>query len=280
MWFGAKMHSMATRNEQKLNRLLRSIPQGMVVDAAWLTAAGYSTSLRSQYVAAGWLERPARGVYQLPAAELTWETVLASLQHLMHKPLHVGGRSALELHGFGPNLAPGAPTSVIVYTDEPLPAWLHQLPDMPTIETRTIAPLFHSEGSGSTAATVAPLDTATRYPLLVSVPERAWLELLADVPHRITFEMADAMGDGLRTLRPALLQRLVEASRSVKVRRLALWFADRHGQPWRQRLEPNRIDLGTGNRTLVPNGRLDPTYRITYPRGLDVGERAVRRRRG
>jgi hypothetical protein len=270
------MRSMATRNEQKLNWLLRSIPPGMVVDAAWLTAAGYSTSLRSQYVAAGWLERPARGVYQAPAGELTWETVLASLQHLMHRSLHVGGRSALELHGYGPNLAPGAPTSVVVYSDEPLPAWLHQLPDMPRFETRTIAPLFPTDGSDSTDdtsgtdRTIAPLDTTARYPLLVAVPERAWLELLAGVPHRTTFDMADAIGDGLRTLRPALMQRLLETVNSVKVRRLALWFADRHAQPWRERLQPDRIDLGTGNRTLVPKGRLDPTYRITYPRSLDA----------
>lgn len=119
--------------------------------------------------------------------------------------------------------------------------------------------------------TVAPLDTTSRYPLLVSVPERAWLELLADVPHRITFEMANAIGDGSRTLRPSLMQRLLESVRSIKVRRLALWFADRHAQPWRERLERERVDLGTGNRTLAPQGRLDPTYRITYPRGLDDG---------
>jgi hypothetical protein len=54
-------------------------------------------------------------------------------------------------------------------------------------------------------------------------------------------------------------------------RRLALWFAERHAQPWRERLEPALIDLGPGNRTLVANGRLDPTYRITYPRGLGDG---------
>ena len=268
------MRSVATRNAQKLNWLIRSIPPGMVVDAAWLTDAGYSTSLRSQYVAAGWLERPARGVYQAPSGGLTWETVLASLQHLMHRSLHVGGRSALELHGYGPNLAPGAPTSVIVYSDEPLPSWLKQLPDMPRFEARTIAPLFPTDVSDSTDdtggadRTVAPLDTTTRYPLLVSVPERAWLELLADVPHRITFEMADAIGDGLRTLRPTLMQWLLGTVRSIKVRRLALWFADRHTQPWREHLQRDRIDLGTGNRTLVPKGRLDATYRITYPRSL------------
>jgi hypothetical protein len=46
----------------------------------------------------------------------------------------------------------------------------------------------------------------------------------------------------------------------------------RHGraQPWRERLEPDRIDLGSGNRTLVPKGRLDATYRTTNPLGLDA----------
>jgi hypothetical protein len=271
------MHSVATRNEQKLNLLLRTIPPGMVVDAGWLSEAGYSTSLRSQYVAAGWLERPARGVYKTPARELTWEAALASLQHLMHRALHVGGRSALELHGYGPNLAPGAPSSVVVYSDEPLPSWLGQLPDMPRFERRTIAPLLPIEASDATDPTVgarrtiAPLDMVAHYPLRTSVPERAWLELLDDIPHRVTFELADAIGEGLRTLRPALMQQLMESVRSVKVRRLALWFADRHTQPWRDRLDRDHIDLGTGNRTLAAKGRLDPTYLITYPRSLDAG---------
>ncbi len=270
------MHSVAARNEQKLNRLLRTIPPGMVVDAGWMTEAGYSTSLRSQYVTAGWLERPARGVYKTPAGVLTWEAVLASLQHLMHRSLHVGGSSALELHGYGPNLAPGAPPSVVVYSDEPLPSWLNQLPDMPSFERRAIARLFPIDASHSTdhttgaRRTIAPLDTAARYPLLASLPERAWLELLDDVPHRVTFEMADTLGDGLRTLRPALMQQLLESVQSVKVRRLALWFADRHTQPWRERFDRDHIDLGTGNRTLAPKGRLDPTYLITYPRSLDA----------
>jgi hypothetical protein len=271
------MHSVTTRDDTKLNRLLRTVPPGMVVDAEWLTDAGYSTSLRSQYVAAGWLERPARGAYTTPAGVLTWDSVLASLQHLMHRSLHVGGHSALELHGYGPNLAPGAPAAVVVYSHDPLPAWLGKIAGMPTFERRSIAPLFPTEGPRSThdvddaRRTVAPVDEASRYPLLASVPERAWLELLADVPHRASFELADAIGDGLRTLRPGLMQQLLERVNSVKVRRLALWFADRHGQPWRDRLNRSRIDLGSGNRMLVTDGRLDPTYRITYPRSLDAG---------
>ena len=50
--------------------------------------------------------------------------------------------------------------------------------------------------------------------------------------------------------------------------------AQRDRLPDRPKLEnriTDRIDLGTGNRTLAPKGRLDPTYRITYRRGLDAG---------
>ena len=55
---------MTEQNSGKLNWLEHNLPEGLVVDAAWLTRHGYSTSLRSQYVAACWLEQPARGVYR------------------------------------------------------------------------------------------------------------------------------------------------------------------------------------------------------------------------
>jgi len=48
------------------------------------------------------------------------------------------------------------------------------------------------------------------------------------------------------------------------------WVGRRLDAPSSERLQTDRIDLGAGNRTLVPNGRLHPTYRITYPRSLDA----------
>jgi hypothetical protein len=47
-----------------------------VTDARWLTRQGYSTSLHSQYVAAGWLEQSARGVYRRPRGSLGWQQVV------------------------------------------------------------------------------------------------------------------------------------------------------------------------------------------------------------
>ena len=55
---------MATQVVRKLNQLERLLPEGLLVDAAWLSEKGYSTSLRSHYVTAGWLEQPTRQVYR------------------------------------------------------------------------------------------------------------------------------------------------------------------------------------------------------------------------
>ena len=49
---------MTVQSGKKLNWLEHELPEGLLVDAAWLEANGYSRSLRSQYVAAGWLEQP------------------------------------------------------------------------------------------------------------------------------------------------------------------------------------------------------------------------------
>jgi hypothetical protein len=50
--------------------------------------------------------------------------------------------------------------------------------------------------------------------------------------------------EGLRNLSPKRLQYLLEACRSVKVKRLFLWFAERHQPAWLKALERNRLDLG------------------------------------
>ena len=78
---------MAKRTGTKLNWLEQNLPEGLLVDAAWLTKHGYSTSLRTQYVAAGWLEQPARRVFRRPRGVLSWEQAVISLQTLLEVPV-------------------------------------------------------------------------------------------------------------------------------------------------------------------------------------------------
>ena len=106
--------------------------------------------------------------------------------------------------------------------------------------------------------------------MLMSTPERAVIELLDEVPRKETFHQADMLIEGLRNLSPTRVQRLLEDCRSVKVKRLFLWFAERHNHAWLKRLDRSAIDLGRGKRMLVRHGKLDTRFNITVPRDLDA----------
>ena len=109
---------MAEQNRGKLNQLERLLPEGLLADSAWMNRHGYSTSLRSQYVAAGWLQHPERQVYRRSRAPLSWQQVVVSLQTFLGNDLVVGGRSALQLQGFAHYFPVGEVRQVYLYGPE------------------------------------------------------------------------------------------------------------------------------------------------------------------
>jgi hypothetical protein len=282
---------MGRKRHGKLNWLQRSLPEGLLVDAAWLEQRGYSSALRSKYVTHGWLDQVARGVFRRPAAklpapdpapDLQWQHVVISLHTLLGYPVAVGGRTALELQGFGHYLSATGPREVHLYSDQDPPGWVFRLP----LRTRLV---FHPATkllrSGAVPAGGVPAGNARgsahasliaepwghwNWPLVMSTPERAILELLNEVPQRETFHQADMLMDGLRNLSPRRLQTLLVECRSVKVKRLFLWFAERHHHAWLHKLDRRRIDLGHGKRMLVRGGKLDKKFNITVPGTLDA----------
>lgn len=108
------------------------------------------------------------------------------------------------------------------------------------------------------------------WPLALSTPERAALELLDELPQRESFHQAQVLIQSLFNLSPRRLQKLLADCRSVKVKRLFFFFADQHRHAWLNRLDKKTIDLGKGKRMLVKGGRLDKAYRITVPEDLDA----------
>ncbi|MBB3892842.1 hypothetical protein GGQ61_003580 [Phenylobacterium haematophilum] len=265
--------------DSKLNQLQSLLPAGLLVDGGWLSRHGYYSSLVAKYVRGGWLEQPTRGAYRRAGVapgggEDDWATVVVSLQRLAPPLYAVGGRTALELLGFTHYLAAGGPQELNLYGARPPPVWARRLigPRLAFHRAR----LFEADPLLATDPSPEALALHLRHPdqdgmaglLQVSTAERAFLELLDAVPQAASFHEADALVEGLTTLSPLRLSALLAACRSVKVKRLALWFADRHDMAWAKRLDRGRIDLGQGKRVLAPGGRLDRTYRITVPRDL------------
>ena len=76
--------------------------------------------------------------------------------------------------------------------------------------------------------------------------------------------------EGMANLSPRRMQKLLEDCRNVKVKRLFLFFADRHPHAWLKRLDRSTITLGDGKRMLVRGGKLNKTYQITVPEELDA----------
>jgi hypothetical protein len=269
----------------KLNQLQRQLPEGLIVDSSWLKQRRYSAQLAQKYVTSGWLERIAHGVYRRPAGRLLWQHVIISLQTLMAKPLLVGGQTALSLHGFSDYLE-REDRHIHLYGPHPAPAWLNKLPLTVAFHYHNSETLFANDPIhfGLTSRTWNIRDGGAieidpqyapslsvmpwgqwEWPLTLSTPERAVFEMLDGLPHEASFEQADKFFESLTTLRPRRLQTLLADCKSIKVKRLFFFFADRHQHPWRKHLDKDVIDLGRGKRSLVPSGRLDPTYLITVP---------------
>jgi len=281
---------MARERSGLLNQLDSKLPEGLLVDAAWLKAQGYSTQLQHQYVKSGWLQQPARSVFHRPPrGRLTWQQVVISLQTIMnYSPLIVGGRTALELQGYAHYLAQST-TTVHLYGPKAPPGWIQKLPlkvkfiyhnDRRLFKndpvTKGVSSVKWNVGTGE-AVDVTGFHSGDLtklnwgqwdWPLTLSTPERAIFELLDELPNHETFEQVDSLFDGLANLRPARLEKLLKDCASVKVKRLFLFFADRHKHSWLKRLDKKSVDLGSGKRMLVKGGVLDPTYKITVPGDL------------
>lgn len=263
---------MTQQRQERLKPLLDDLPPGYVADAAWLVGRGIDRKSILQYEQRGWLEKLARGVYRRPDTHRDigggddWRRLVLSLQRVMEYKVHVGGRTALSLQGFDHYLSLGAETAP-VYLFGKTPSWLGRLPNAEQFETRTLS-LFGGTLTGVDGVVDANQSSPSQKrlnELMVSTPERAILELLNELPADESFHNADMIFEGLVNLRPRLLEALLKECRSVKVKRLFFVFADQHDHAWRQYLDPDDFDLGSGPRALVEGGRLHPRYAITVP---------------
>ena len=242
-----------------------------MVDTAWLRRkVGLDPKSIHDYVARGWLERVVRGVYRRPlpddswkATDADWELPLLSLQWIMGKEVHLGGESALDLAGYAHFLMLGGMRRVHVYGDAP--PWLNRLPTAAKFVVHTRA-LFEDETAGvENGGQGSQLASFWRWRIKSSTPERAILEAIDELPRNASFSDLDKTFESLRTLRPSLLNELLNSCTSVKVRRLFFVFSDRHRHPWHERVPAKKINLGSGPRALVNGGKLHPTYRIYVP---------------
>ena len=246
----------------KIKQLQRQSQETPVLFSAWLEQQGLTRSELADFVRRNWLQRIANGVYCFDGYTPTLYAVLYSYHKLLGKKYALGASTALGLRGFSHYGYMGEePTFLYEPSGEHIPKWLKTSRLFANLQIFSTN-LFSGSDLGIDLLEVGG------YEVFASSPERAIIEVLSLSPQYYSLMDAYYVTEMLTTLRVNLLQELLEMSRSVKVNRLLLYFADKAQLPWFRRLDVTKINLGKGKRALANPGVYVEKYQITVPQEL------------
>ena len=249
---------MSTQNKYNINRLLTNWPDGMVYTQRYLSKLGYYHDLVRRYKKSRWIEPTGTGAYKKYGDTVDWQAGISAIQSQLNFTIHPGGRTALELLGYAHYLRFKDRVFLFGKTGETLPKWFRDASWQKEFVYHQTH-LFGDSQSGLMSYVHRGIS------LTVSSPERAAMEMLYLVPKTQGFDEADKIMNGLLSLRPDIVQGLLEACRSIKTKRLFLYLSERNGVPWFSDLNLNNVDLGSGKRVIIKNGKYNAKYRISIP---------------
>lgn len=247
----------------KINLLFQLLPPNTLLFSAWMAKHGVSRAEQSSYVRTGWLEKLAQGVYFRKGNKPTLYNAISSYNNQLKKGCFVGGSTALDLRGFSHFVVMGKPTAYIfTHTSQRLPSWLLEYSWDMEVQYFTTK-IFGDDLIGIEKMEVNGVE------ILISSPERGFMECLLLAPTYYSIMDIYYVMEMLTTLRPKLVQQLLERCTSVKVKRLFLYMAEKSKHQWFHRINLSTIELGEGKRSIVKSGVYDSKYKITVPKELE-----------
>lgn len=252
---------MALPSASNINKLLKSWPVGTVATSTWLEEQGVSRQLAQTYKKGSWIKHLGSGAWVRDSDTLNWQGAVYALQSQLDLAIHVGGKSALEISGIN-HFVSFREQEVFLFgsRESQLPLWFKKA------KWGTNVSLFKK--SLFTKQSEIGIDTKqfNSFTLRVSSRERAILEVLALIPKHQDYAEARALFESLRSLRPELVQKLLQACTSIQVKRLFLHLAEATNQPWFNSLNFKKIKLGKGKRKIGAGGVFDSKYNISVPK--------------
>lgn len=247
--------------ETKINQLLQHWPQGTVATTRWLKEQGVSYSLQARYKKSGWIEPLGSGAFYRKGSPLTWQGGVYALQTQLGLPVHIGGRTALALQGSTHYMRFHDRVQLFCPGKTLLPKWFLST----QWNEETI--IYRSNFLPDSLATRR--QEGANFALTTSSRERAIFECLYLAPGAMDLVECYHLMEGLVTLRPKLVQLLLESCSSIKVKRLFLYMATRANHDWLNHVNLKKVSLGKGKRSLVKSGVYNSHYQITLPQELE-----------
>lgn len=256
---------MNTEPRSKINRLMQLQPPGVVLTSSWLRKQGYSSELLRNYRNNQWIEAIGNGAMIRHNDPVDYLGAVYSLQQQLHLTVHPAAKTALSLLGKTHYLDLN-PNIVFLFGSrkELLPTWFNN--KKWGVKISYISSSFLPAEKGLIEK------EHKNFTVKIASAARALMECLYLAPQKQDLLECYEMMQGLTNLSPVTVQDLLESCTSVKVKRLFLYLAEKSGHAWFNHLNINRIDLGQGNRSLVPNGGYISKYKMTVPKELELDE--------
>ena len=254
--------TMSIEISSKINQLLISQPSGVVLQSSWLAAHGYSYGLQQRYRESRWLESIGQGAMIRVGDQVGYEGAIYALQEQAGSTVHPGGKTALGYLGKAHYLEMKVNTvSLFGRKGEKLPVWFEKRDWNVRIDYQQTS--FLPPDLGLTEFELKD------FSIKISGAVRAMLECLYLAREKQDLIECYELMEGLNNLRPDQVQVLLEKCRSVKVKRLFLYLAEKTEHSWLSRLNLTQIDLGKGKRSLARGGVFVEKYQITVPKELE-----------
>lgn len=244
----------------KLNQVLLDWKPGDIHGAKWLRARGINQRLAYSYYEDGYLEKIGPGVFARKGDELNPYGIVRFLQQELEQKVHLSARTALELHGHSHYVALGSKTKIYLtsYEVKSFPTWIKKLEKNFEFVFKKSS-LLEQENFLTT-------QNENGFELRISTRELAVLELIETLDLSGSLETAENYTQSLLTLRPEVLQKVLEDCRSIKAKRVFLYLAEKLNLPWFKKIKKEKINLGVGKRVIVKGGELNNKYQITVDR--------------
>jgi hypothetical protein len=251
---------MSGLTQNKLNSLLQKGLPGGLYFSEWLNRQGYSKQLLNKYRESGWLSSLGRGVMFRANEKLSAYSALSNYNYQIGKNIRVAAHSALELNGFNHYVPMGKPILMVTSPDKQFPKWLYTDKFDQTIKTFT------------TDTFSDPLTITSKVgniDVLMSVPEQAFAECLLLAPNQYSYMDLYHIMEQLTSLRPEMVQKILESTKSIKVKRMFLYMAEKAEHYWFSSLDISKIELGTSKIQLTRGGVYISKCKITIPKELN-----------